>query len=190
MVDGVIEGPRVVLAPLLPEHAGALRAIRATPQVSRRWPDADDGFPLHDEPDSVRFTVLLRDPAAGHGIDPQPRGLVQYGEEDDPDYRHAGIDVFLDPAVHGRGLGREVVAVLAEYLIDVRGHHRIVIDPAADNAAAIRCYGSVGFRPVGVLRQYERDPDGSFHDGLLMEMLADELVRPPPPSAASHVLSP
>jgi len=32
--------------------------------------------------------------------------VVQYGEEDDPDYRHASIDNFLDLAVHGRGVGR------------------------------------------------------------------------------------
>jgi aminoglycoside 6'-N-acetyltransferase len=50
-----------------------------------------------------------------------------------------------------------------------------VIDPAADNAAAIRAYEKVGFRPVGVMRQYERLPGGEWHDGLLMDLLADEL---------------
>ncbi|MGH3482353.1 MAG: GNAT family N-acetyltransferase, partial [Nocardioidaceae bacterium] len=52
---------------------------------------------------------------------------------------------------------------------------RIVIDPAADNPAAIRCYEKVGFRPVGIMRRYERDADGSWHDGVLMDLLADEL---------------
>jgi aminoglycoside 6'-N-acetyltransferase len=33
----------------------------------------------------------------------------------------------------------------------------------------------VGFRPVGVMRRYERGPDGVWHDGLLMDMLAGEL---------------
>ena len=55
-------------------------------------------------------------------------------------------------------------------------HHRLVIDPATDDVAAIRCYTKVGFRPVGVMRQYERGPDGTGHDGLLMEMLAEELI--------------
>ena len=44
-------------------------------------------------------------------------------------------------------------------------------------SAAIRCYAKVGFRPVGVLRRYERGLDGTWHDGLLMDLLADELVR-------------
>jgi hypothetical protein len=43
------------------------------------------------------------------------------------------------------------------------------------NAAAIRAYEKVGFRAVGVMRQYERDVDGGgWHDGLLMELLAEE----------------
>jgi hypothetical protein len=55
----------------------------------------------------------------------------------------------------------------------LHGHHRITIDPAAENAAAIRAYEKVGFRPVGVMRRYERDVDGDgWHDGLLMELLA------------------
>jgi len=46
---------------------------------------------------------------------------------------------------------------------------------AAANSQAIRCYTKVGFQPVGVMRAYERGPDGRFHDGLLMDMLAAEL---------------
>jgi RimJ/RimL family protein N-acetyltransferase len=164
-----LTGPRTVLVPLAPEHAEAVRAIRATPEVSARWPD-DEGFPLHDEPEATRYVVLL-------GGDPEPHGLVQFGEEDTPDYRHASIDIFLDPASHGQGYGREVIAVVAAHLFDDLGHHRITIDPAADNAPAIACYSAVGFRPVGILRRYERGPDGAFHDGLLMDLLADELVR-------------
>ena len=67
--------------------------------------------------------------------------------------------------------------MLARYLIQERGHHRLTIDPAVDNAAAIRAYEKVGFRAVGVMRSYERGPDGTFHDGLLMELLAGELLK-------------
>ncbi len=103
--------------------------------------------------------------------------MEQYTAENEPSYRHASIDIFLDPSVHGRGLGRDAVRVLAKHLIWDLGHHRIVIDPAADNAAAIRCYAAVGFQPVGVMRRYERDADGAgWHDGLLMDLLAEELA--------------
>jgi aminoglycoside 6'-N-acetyltransferase len=55
------------------------------------------------------------------------------------------------------------------------GNHRFTIDPAAHNIAAIRAYEKVGFRPVGIMRKYERAPDGTWHDGLLIDLLADEL---------------
>jgi aminoglycoside 6'-N-acetyltransferase len=92
-------------------------------------------------------------------------------------YRSAGIDLYLTTPRHGQGLGREAVRILARHLIEERGHHRLTIDPAADNAPAIRAYEKVGFRPVGVMRSYERGPDGTFHDGVLMELLAGELLE-------------
>jgi aminoglycoside 6'-N-acetyltransferase len=149
-MTGRLTGERVALLPVRAEHVPALRRILHTPEVRARWGDADDGSVC---------------------------GLVQYGEEDDPAYRHASIDIFLDPAVQGRGLGRDAVRTIARHLLGDLGHHRLVIDPAADNEAAIRCYAAVGFRPVGVLRQYERDIDGTgWHDGLLMDLLRDELT--------------
>jgi len=56
-----------------------------------------------------------------------------------------------------------------------RGHHRLTIDPSADNARAIASYSKVGFKSIGVMRQYERQADGTWHDGLLMDLLHDEL---------------
>jgi aminoglycoside 6'-N-acetyltransferase len=123
---------------------------------------------LLGEDDDVQFVIVA---------DGEVVGLVQYGEETEPDYRHASIDIYLSARVHGLGLGTEAVAVMAAYLIDALGHHRITIDPSAANVAAIRAYTKAGFRPVGLMRRYERDADGEWHDGLLMDMLADELVR-------------
>jgi aminoglycoside 6'-N-acetyltransferase len=105
-------------------------------------------------------------------------GLIQYAEEDDPDYRHAGIDIFLHPDWHGRGLGADAVRTVARHLFVDRGHHRLTIDPAAHNRRAIRSYERVGFRPVGIMRRYERGTDGSWHDGLLMDMLPEDLTEP------------
>ena len=92
-------------------------------------------------------------------------------------YRHAGIDIVLHPDAHGRGLGAEAIGVLARHLFDDRGHHRIVIDPNAANTRAIRVYEKVGFRRVGVLREYEWSAhEGRWTDGLLMDLLRPELT--------------
>ena len=72
-------------------------------------------------------------------------------------------------------MGTEAIRLLPRRLFEGRGHHRLTIDLAADNAAAIRAYEKAGFRPVGVMRDYERGPDGAWHDGLLMDMLEEEL---------------
>jgi aminoglycoside 6'-N-acetyltransferase len=170
--DRTLRGAAVVLVPVGGAHVGHLRRILATEPVRRRWgaETASPGWPF-DDPSSVRFAVMV-----GGAV----RGMVQYTEEDEPAYRHASIDIFLDPAVHNRGLGRDAVGTLARHLVRDRGHHRLTIDPAVDNPAAIRCYAAVGFRPVGVMRRYERDPDGrGWHDGLLMDLLAEELDATP-----------
>jgi aminoglycoside 6'-N-acetyltransferase len=102
-------------------------------------------------------------------------GSIQASEADDEDYRAAGIDIFLHSRFQGRGIGTDAVRTLARYLLEERGHHRLTIDPAADNLRAIRTYEKVGFKAVGVMRRYERGKDGTYHDGLLMDMLAGEL---------------
>jgi aminoglycoside 6'-N-acetyltransferase len=59
--------------------------------------------------------------------------------------------------------------------VEERGHHRLTIDPAADNERAIHAYEKVGFRRVGVMREYWRDAGGVWRDGLLLDLLAREL---------------
>jgi aminoglycoside 6'-N-acetyltransferase len=108
-------------------------------------------------------------------VDRRVAGLIQYLEENEPDYRHAAIDIFIAAEHQGRGLGPDAVRTLARHLFEQRGHHRLTIDPAADNARAIASYRRVGFRPVGVMRRYERGRDGTWHDGLLLDLLREEL---------------
>jgi aminoglycoside 6'-N-acetyltransferase len=155
----------MILRPLAKGDEAELLRIHETPEVVRWWDAPHEGFPW-DEPESTRLTIEVGGVVAG---------LIQYVEEDEPKYRHAGVDLFLDPALHGRGYGSEAVRRVVGLLIDERGHHRITIDPAVENVAAIRAYEKVGFQPVGVMRQAERDAGGGgWHDALLMELLAGE----------------
>jgi aminoglycoside 6'-N-acetyltransferase len=169
-----LDGSLVRLRPTVAADRDALVRIRATPEVRARWHGEDLAAEIDAgiaDPDTSMFTV---EDASGRVV-----GMVQYAEEEDPDYRHASLDVYVDPAVHRRGYGSDAVATLVRHLVRDRDHHRLTIDPAADNAAAIACYASVGFRPVGVMRAYERQPDGTWADGLLMELLATDLPDRP-----------
>lgn len=164
-----LHGDAVVLRVAVPTDVPELVRIARTAEVESRWGDEylNDNWPF-DDPSITPFAVLVE----GRVV-----GMIQYSEEDGPKYRHAGIDIFLDPVIHGRGHGRDAVRTLALHLVRGRGHHRLVIDPAADNEAAIRTYSAVGFRPVGVMRRYERDANGDgWHDGLLMDLLVEDLT--------------
>ncbi|HEU4348365.1 MAG TPA: GNAT family protein [Actinoplanes sp.] len=167
----VLAGPVVTLRQAVASDVSALAAIRATPEVRARWRGAADlAAEVAEAIDELGDRYLAIE------LDGRLVGAIQWAAEEDPEYRHASMDIFLDPLVHGRGVGEDAVRALAVHLVDDHGFHRLVIDPAADNAAAIRCYEKVGFKPVGIMRQYERDENG-WHDGLLMDLLAAELVR-------------
>jgi aminoglycoside 6'-N-acetyltransferase len=171
-VPSELVGRSVILVPMRDEHVERLVAILAEPSVERWWPSTDDaGRRRHLEPeeDVIGFAVLAR---PGRDV----IGYLQTAEETDPDFRHAGIDLFLTGDRQGRGHGPDAIRTAIRWLIAERGHHRITIDPAADNAQAIRAYEKVGFRRVGTLRRYQRFADGTWRDGLLMELLAEELT--------------
>ena len=152
--------------------ADALLSILAEPEVARWWPTFDRSRVL-------RELIAEREAEEGFVIEIDGRivGFIQAAEEVDPEYRHASIDLFLTTEWQGRGIGPDAIRALAADLIDRRGHHRITIDPVADNGRAIAAYAKVGFQAVGRLRQYQRMGDGTWADALFMEMLADELVR-------------
>jgi aminoglycoside 6'-N-acetyltransferase len=164
-------GDRVTIRPGTAADVATLREILEEPSVRRWWhePETPEQIAanLRGETDAVLLVIE---------VDGSVVGGIQYSEEADPDYRHAGIDIYLGSAAQGRGLGPEALGLLVRFLIDERKHHRVTIDPAATNDRAIRSYAAAGFRPVGVMRQYERGADGTFHDGLLMELLADDLA--------------
>jgi aminoglycoside 6'-N-acetyltransferase len=166
----ILRGSEVRLRVAAISDVPDLARIRATPEVWARWRGEDVAADTREaiEDESLTYYVIE--------VDGRVVGGIQWAAEEDPEYRHASIDIFVDPAVHGRGIGADAVRTLATSLIDDEGFHRLVIDPAADNAAAIRCYEKVGFRPVGIMRQYERGEHG-WHDGLLMDLLAAELIR-------------
>ncbi len=155
----------MILRPLAAADAAELLRILRTPEVARWWDVPDEGFPLTDDPGATRLVIE---------VDGAVAGLIQFSEELEPKYRHASVDLFLAPELHGRGLGTEAVRAVVRHLIDERGHHRITIDPAAENATAIRAYEKAGFTRVGIMRRYERDVGGGgWHDGLLMEYVSE-----------------
>ncbi|MFD9889867.1 GNAT family N-acetyltransferase [Amycolatopsis sp. NPDC059027] len=174
---GQIIGDRVRLRPAGAADAVRFEEILSHPEVARWWADAEE--PVAEQ---VKYLVDPEEDTSTFAIEFEGAtvGVVLAFEKTDPQYRHAGIDIALHPDWQHRGLGADAIRTLALHLFTERGHHRLVIDPAAENEQAIRLYKSLGFRPVGTMRRYERGSDGTWHDGLLMDLLADDLAGPEP----------
>ena len=162
----------LTLRPLEQRDLGEVLRVLQDPTVAQWWGDYDaarveKGYGAGAEGDTVVYVIE---------VGGEVGGFIQYAEEEDPEYRHAGIDIAIREEFQGRGLGPRAIRCVARYLIDELGHHRLTIDPAAANRNAIRAYESVGFKPVGLMRKYERGRDGTWHDGLLMDLLAEEFA--------------
>lgn len=161
----MLHGENVVLRPATVDDVDRFEEILAEPAM-RDWLWED---PLGDirEGADRHFAVLLNDEVVG---------MIQWWENDDPQYLHAGVDLFLAAGARGGGHGPDAVRTVCRWLVREREHHRLTVDPVASNTAAVRCFEKVGFRPVGVLRRYSANADGVWEDGLLMDLLAAELT--------------
>jgi aminoglycoside 6'-N-acetyltransferase len=165
----VLHGERVTLRPVTDDDAAALLALLTEPSVAAWWQVWDE----------ARVRDMIRDreePAAAIELGGALIGLLLIGEETFPMYRHASLDIAIATEHQGKGLGPEALRLAIAHLIEERKHHRFTIDPSAANEQAIRAYARIGFKPVGVLRRYELWADGEWHDNLLMDLLADELL--------------
>jgi aminoglycoside 6'-N-acetyltransferase len=143
------------LRPFRPADAEALEALFAEPEVRRWWLDEDY--------DTGNGWVVE--------VGAEIAGWVQYVEEPYEWYPSVALDIALTTKLHGAGYGRRALRLAIEHFV-ARGHHRFTIDPDLENERAIRSYAAVGFKPVGVLRSYGRDPaGGGWRDGLLMDLI-------------------
>jgi aminoglycoside 6'-N-acetyltransferase len=163
-----LQDGNVTLRSLEDGDAEELAIVVARAGVVEWWGPADD-------PERTRDDMRNEGNAFAIVVDDALAGWLGFSEEGTPGYRHAALDIILAPEFQDHGYGRRALALAARWLISERGHHRLTIDPAAHNHRAIRTYSIVGFRPVGVMRQYELGVDGRWHDNLLMDMLAGEL---------------
>jgi aminoglycoside 6'-N-acetyltransferase len=170
-----IAGPHdVSLRPLAEADLPALLGWLHEPEVREFWGDPEETIEelraAYLEPDMSpcwRFVIELD----GRGI-----GLIQYCHPDaDPDAAwDAGIDILIgEPAARGRGAGIEAIRVLLRHLFEVKGVHRVTIDPEVGNARGIHVYQRAGFRLDGVLRHNDRVA-GRYVDTQYLTLLEDE----------------
>ena len=163
----VIEGERVTLRPIGEADLEPLAAIIREPGVADWWGESD-------EPERLRENLLMDGAAWAIEAGGELAGWLGFTEESEPEYRSVGLDISLAGRFQGQGLGPDALRTAIRWFASERGHHRFTIDPNAANGRAIKAYAAVGFKPVGIMRRCEL-VDGEWTDGLLMDLLIEEL---------------
>jgi aminoglycoside 6'-N-acetyltransferase len=156
---GLAEGD-ISLRPFAAEDEEPVLAVLREPEVARWWPD----------PDFERDTGWVIE------VDGEPAGWLEYHEEPYSWFPSVAFDIALTSKLHGHGYGRRALRLAIDHYV-AKGHHRFTLDPNVGNERAIRAYEALGFERVGVMRAYERNPDGGWNDALLLELIVPEAIE-------------
>ncbi|MGO1538612.1 MAG: GNAT family N-acetyltransferase [Leucobacter sp.] len=169
-----------------PDLHGTLVTLRAPAEE-----DLDPLLVILREPEVVHWWVgydaarvrreFIEDPDATRVIevDGQCAGGMMVQRSDDPEYRTTVMHIFISTAFRGRRIGEEALA-LAIGREFAEGVSRVTLDPNVNNTGAIRSYERLGFKPVGVMRDYQERAGSEPEDALLLDMTRRDFPEGPP----------
>src|ERR1017187_5549448 len=127
-------GRRVRLRPAGQADLPRFREILGRPEVARWWGDPNEqAEEACAPPEDIRSYAIEYE---GTVV-----GIIQSCEEPTPDYRHAGLDIAVQPGWHRRAFAAPATPALCRNLKDGDRRLRLTTDPAAGNEAAIRLFG-------------------------------------------------
>ncbi|MBK0420193.1 GNAT family N-acetyltransferase [Leucobacter sp. CSA1] len=164
-------GPLVSLRAPEARDEDPLLAILTEPEVAEWWvgytPQRIRAEFL-DHPDTVRIIEVAGSCA----------GALVVLRGDDPEYPTTVMHIFIGTAFRGRRIGEEALALAIREEF-AAGITRVTLDPNVKNEGAIRSYERMGFRRVGVLRDYQVRPDGSLDDALFLDLTRRDFPEGP-----------
>lgn len=165
----------------------------AGPLVTLRDPRESDLEPLHailQEPDVALWWVgydrdrvgreLIEASATTRTIevDAQTAGALIVLRGEDAEYPTTIMHIFLGTRFRGRRIGEEALALAIRHEF-ASGITRITLDPNVHNSGAIRSYERLGFKTIGVLRDYQVRPGGTLEDALFMDLTRTDFPEGP-----------
>ena len=153
----MLVGRSVRIRPGHPDDAPRLQAILAEPSVSRWWGEPAPVAAIETDLRGGDSAVLLV-----MEIDGKVAGGIQYEEENEPMYRHAGIDICLGDRFQGQGAGTEAVGLLARFLFEPGD---VVIVVGQDGLVANVAKYLDGQPVIGINKYRVADGDDGGHRG-------------------------
>lgn len=167
-----LSGPLVTLRPPVAADEAPLLSILAEPEVALWWV----GYTAQRVQDEI-----LNMPGTAYIIEVEGHcaGTLFVYRGDDPEYPTTVMHIFIGSAFRGRRIGEEAIALATAQEFSA-GITRITLDPNVFNEGAIRSYERLGFRRVGVLRDYQVRPGGVLEDALFLDLTRSDFPAGPP----------
>lgn len=178
-------GDRLYLRPVERADLASIRKWANDPQIRRLTAEvrpmtaagADRFYDkVQSDEDRVWFVIVLREGDRVIG----EAGLLRMF----PPWRTTDLTLIIgEQDVWGQGYGTEAITLLLDYAFGFLNFHRVAIGVVGFNQRALRFYKRTGFRREGV----QRDGyfyDHSYHDFVMMSLLADEFRASRQPDSA------
>lgn len=175
-----VSGPLVTLRAPRADDEGPLLAILSEPEVALWWVGytaervRDEFIEGPESSETVRIIEVPDERGAG-----ECAGAMYVLRGDDPEYPTTVIHIFIGTRFRGRRIGEEALAlaIRGEF---ADGITRVTLDPNVHNEGAIRSYERLGFRRIGVLRDYQVRPGGHLEDALFLDLTRSDFPEGPP----------
>ncbi|MFD5600152.1 GNAT family N-acetyltransferase [Leucobacter sp. NPDC058333] len=174
MSDAVLPlvGPLVTLRAPRQSDREPLVAILDEPEVSLWWVGYTPERVQSEFIDAPDVTRIIE-------VEGQTAGAMFVLRGDDPEYPTTVMHIFIGTRFRGRRIGEEALAlaIRAEF---ADGISRVTLDPNINNEGVIRSYERLGFKRIGVLRDYQVRPGGALEDAVFLDLTRSDFPGGPP----------
>lgn len=98
-----------------------------------------------------------------------PVGLIDLFDFD-PQHKRAGVGILIDEKARGKGHAKEAIELMETYCFNHLDLHQTYANIGADNEASIKLFEALGYKKVGVKKDWIKTTNG-FVDEILYQKL-------------------
>lgn len=167
-----IVGPAVELRAPVQDDLEPLYAILQEPEVAFWWVGFSKERTQREFIDAPETTRVIE--VAG-----ECAGALYVLRGEDPEYPTTVMHLFIGTRFRGRRIGEEALALAIRHEF-ANGITRITLDPNEHNDGAIRSYERLGFKRIGVLRDYQVRPGGALEGAMFLDLTRSDFPDGPP----------
>lgn len=166
-----IVGPAVALRAPVQDDLEPLYAILQEPEVAFWWVGFSKERTQREFIDAPETTRVIE--VAG-----ECAGALYVLRGEDPEYPTTVMHLFIGTRFRGRRIGEEALALAIRHEF-ANGITRITLDPNEHNDGAIRSYERLGFKRIGVLRDYQVRPGGALEGAMFLDLTRSDFPDGP-----------